>query len=503
MSEALALRVRRITPGQLLVAAAFVVILCVLVRRGGDPDIFWHLVTGQWMVDHHRIVSQDLFTFTVTGKQWVDPEYTTEIIAYLVFKLGGLTLVSLAFGAVTFVGFLLIWRRVRLEHTNLVIGAVVIGIAGLAGAAVWGPRPQMITFTLSCLEILWIDRYLRGTSRAIYWLPLVMVAWANLHGGFLFGLVPVGVAAFVEAVHWLRRVDGDVHKRRTRNLVLVFVGCIVAAVINPNTIHLYSYVIQPQFSGVQQSFIAEWQSPDFHVLQERGFEVMLLLIPIAFVLRRPSLWDVCLTLVVSYMALSAVRHAALFVAAETPLLIWSFSSGWERLAMAGRVRAWIAPRARDMLAGAVAVVVIAVLGTGYFVRSTLSNQARATAANFPAGAADWLAAHPAVGTRMFDQYGWGGYLIYRFYPEPNRRVFSFGEATLLGNQVMQQVSDVETGNPDWQRIFAQWGIDYVIDVPGAPAVLALELDPQWTKEYDDGFAVIMVKNSALAAAARG
>src|ERR1700730_18257962 len=107
MSAALALRLRRITSGQLLVVAAFVVILCVLVRRGGDPDIFWHLVTGQWMVDRHRIVSQDLFTFTVTGKQWVDPEYTTEIIASLVNRVGGLTLVSVAFGAVSFAGFLL------------------------------------------------------------------------------------------------------------------------------------------------------------------------------------------------------------------------------------------------------------------------------------------------------------------------------------------------------------------------------------------------------------
>ena len=98
--------------------AAFVVILCVLVRRGGDPDIFWHLVTGQWMVDHHQVVSHDLFTFTVAGKQWIDPEYTTEIIAYLVYKVGGLTLVSLAFGAVSFVGFLLIWRRVRLERAT-------------------------------------------------------------------------------------------------------------------------------------------------------------------------------------------------------------------------------------------------------------------------------------------------------------------------------------------------------------------------------------------------
>jgi hypothetical protein len=70
---------------------------------------------------------------------------------------------------------------------------------------------------------------------------------------------------------------------------------------------------------------------------------------------------------------------------------------------------------------------------------------------------------------------------------------------LVGNRILQQVSDVETGNPDWQRIFAEWSIDYVIDVPGAPAVLALEVDPLWTKVYDDGFAVIMVKNSALAA----
>jgi hypothetical protein len=500
MSEATILRLRRITPGQLLVVAAFVVILCVLVRRGGDPDIFWHLVTGQWMVDHHQIVSHDLFTFTVSGKQWIDPEYTTEIIAYLIFKLGGLTLVSLAFGAVAVLGFLLIWRRVKLEAANMVIAAIVIGIGALAGAAVWGPRPQMITFTLTCLEVLWLDRYLRGRSRAIYWLPLVMVAWANLHGGFLFGLVPVGVAAFVEAVHWVRRVDGDEHKRRTRNLVLVFVGCIVAALINPNGIHLYTYVIQPQFSSVQQNFIAEWQSPNFHVLEERGFELMLLLLPLAFVLRRPSLWDVLLTVVVSYAALSAVRHAALFVAAETPLLIWSFSAGWERMAVAARARAWVAPRARDALAGAAAILLVAVLGTAYFVHSTLSNQARATAANFPVGASDWLAAHPVVGTRMFNQYGWGGYLIARFYPDPNRRVFSFGEATLLGNKVMQQVSDVETGNPDWQQIFAAWRIDYVIDVPGAPAVLALEVDPQWTKVYDDGLAVIMVKNSALAAA---
>ena len=183
--------------------------------------------------------------------------------------------------------------------------------------------------------------------------------------------------------------------------------------LNPHGISLYGYVIQPQFSAVQQNFIAEWQSPNFHVLEERGFELMLLLIPIAFALRRPSLWDVCLTLVVTYLALSAVRHSALFVAAETPMLIWSFSAGWERMAPAKRIARLDGRREPALvLGGAVAVLVVAILG------HRVSSCARrcpvrrsATAANFPVGAADWLASHPTVGTHMFNQYGWGGYLI--------------------------------------------------------------------------------------------
>src|ERR1700733_14979559 len=114
MSAALSSRLRRITPGQVLVVAAFIVILCVLVRRGGDPDIFWHLMTGQRMGDHHQVVPHDLFTFTVAGAKGIHPVSLTEISAHLFYKGGGLALVSIGFGAVSFIGFLLIWRRVHL-----------------------------------------------------------------------------------------------------------------------------------------------------------------------------------------------------------------------------------------------------------------------------------------------------------------------------------------------------------------------------------------------------
>jgi len=177
---------------------------------------------------------------------------------------------------------------------------------------------------------------------------------------------------------------------------------------DPNGIHLYGDVIQRAVLRRAAELIAEWQSPNFQVLQERGFELMLLLVPIAFILRRPSLWEVLLTLTVSYLALSAVRHSALFVAAETPLLIWSFSAGmgangnrrpgadvgrlgWAETWPPESVVSWSSPSSAPRTS----------------VHGTLSNQARATAANFPVGASDWLAAHPTVGTHMFNQYGWG------------------------------------------------------------------------------------------------
>ena len=92
---------------------------------------------------------------------------------------------------------------------------------------------------------------------------------------------------------------------------------------------------------------------------------------------------------------------------------------------------------------------------------------------------------------MFNAYDWGGYLIYRFYPD--RLVFIYGEATELGNQLMQEVSDVENAEPDWQTILNEHGVNYVVERTDSALGMALGVDPQWKQVYDDGFAVIFVK----------
>ncbi|MGD0447507.1 MAG: hypothetical protein ABSB36_02665 [Candidatus Dormibacteria bacterium] len=477
--------------GGLIVGAALIATLVVICRRVGDPDFWWHMETGSWIIDHGAFPSHELYTYTASNRVWADQEWGSEVLGDLIFRAGGFLAFSLAYVAVTWVGFWFVWRRIALERVPALIAGGCIAVATAAGVEVWGPRSQMISFALTCLTLYWVESYLRDRNRHLYVLPVVMVVWANLHGGFVYGLAVVGLAAVTEAVLWLVSPEDGAHRRRSLRLWVVLAASAVAGLLNPITFHAYLAAIQTQTSAVQQTFIAEWHSPSFHSLGEVGLELLLLLVVFAMAFRRPRLWDALLTVVGVYAALSAVRNAPLAAAALTPMVAWSLGGAWERSRWQEPLGRWIQRRASDLLILVSAGALIVTVGAVGIATHTLSSQAASTDANFPVGAANWLESHPTVGTRMFNAYDWGGYLIYRFYPD--RPVFIYGEATELGNRLLQQVSDVENAEPDWQTILGEHGVNYVVERTDSALSMALGVDPQWKQVYNDGFAVIFVK----------
>src|SRR4029077_10875440 len=168
---------------------------------------------------------------------------------------------------------------------------------------------------------------------------------------------------------------------------------------------------QTQGSVAQQKLIVEWFSPDFHQIYLRPFEAMVFVVIGGFALRRPRLYEFLLTVTALGLALQSVRHVALFVAAATPVMIGSYSDFWRELAAS---RGWkFPPLARPLFAVTTALVLVVVVLVGAVKIDADINpatQQKLDADSYPIGAADWLAAHPNVGTRMFNQYGWGGYL---------------------------------------------------------------------------------------------
>ena len=464
-----------------------------------DPDFWWHLRTGYWMLENHRLPSHDLYTYTVGGHAWTDHEYLTEVLMAYLNSWGGLTLISLVFGVLTMLGFAFLYRTAQVGRRPYVIAGLGLALGGLAGAPIWGPRAQMITFALTCLELYWIASYLAGRSRSIYYLPLVVALWANLHGGFVIAFVLLGIAISAEVADWVlernetRRVA---HRRRVRTLGQVLLISLVAVLATPHGLSVYTNPIETLTSPAQRRLIIEWFSPDFHQLVIAPFLAMIVLVLVGFAFRRPSTYQLLLTVAVLVLSLESARNIAIFVAATTPILIETWSGIWEDLSAA---RGWSLSSSSppSALLRAVTVVALVVIAGAVLFRigTSLGKQPADTSSNYPVAAADFLASHPEIGTRMYNQYGWGGYLANRFYPDPNRRVFIFGEASVMGDSFLQQYQDVQTLRSNWQQILDRYQVDYVVYNRHEALTNVLEALPdKWDcSVYQDSQAEICVR----------
>jgi hypothetical protein len=479
----------------LLIGGVAIAIVAIFVAPVQDPDFWWHLKIGQWMLANAQLPSHDIFTFTARDHTWTDHEYATEVLMALAYGAGGALLISLAFGAITWLGFWLIHQAARGRHQPYVVVGLALALAAVAGGPIWGPRAQMITFFLSCLEMYWLRRYLEGRSRAIQWFPLVMVGWANLHGGWVIGFVFLGIALGTEALQWAFDRSSHLHRARVRTLSLVLGASALAVLATPHGPGLYLYPFQTHGSEAQQRLIVEWFSPDFHQNFLRPFEAMVFVLFAGFALRRPSLYDFVLSLAALALALQSVRHIALFIAAATPILITTWSEIWRDLARRRSFRLGQAAVSPLLPAVTALALIVITAATGARTAAQLTRQATLTRQDYPVQAADWLGTHPEVGHRMYNQYGWGGYLAYRFYPDTDRRVFIFGEAALMGDRLLQQYQDVQTLRPDWRQVLDQHGIDYVVYNRGEALANVLDGDARWERVYQDETAVIFVRKS--------
>ncbi|HXN77559.1 MAG TPA: hypothetical protein VN965_02160 [Candidatus Dormibacteraeota bacterium] len=483
----------RLSARTLLLGGVMIVTLSLFIAGEQDPDFWWHLRIGRWMLDNGRLPSTDIFTFTVPGHVWTDHEYLTEILMWLIYRSTGVTGLSILFGLLTWAGFWVMYRQVRRQPW--VIAGIGLAIGAAAGSPIWGPRAQMITFFLSCLELYWLQAYLAGRSRTLQLFPLLMVLWANLHGGWVIGFVWLGVALGAELIAWAWDRGNPAHRKHVRFLAIITVFSAVAVAATPHGFSLYPYPFQTEGSVAQQRLIVEWFSPDFHQAYLRPFEAMVFLVIIGFALRRPPLYEFLITLVALGLALQSVRNVVLFVAVATPVMINCYSAYGNELAAARGWKVTLPPRRVFAVVTAVVLVVI-VLATTVRIADSISpsKQRSLDASSYPIGAADWLAAHPEVGTRMYNQYGWGGYLAYRFYPEANRRVFIFGEAALMGDQLLNQYEDVQTLRPDWKQVLDQYKVDYIVYNRGEALANVLATQPDWKLVYEDSVAVIYVRS---------
>ena len=457
-----------------------------------DPDFWWHLRSGQIILDKHALIATDPYTYTATGHHWTMHEWLTEVMFAGLNHVGGLAMVVVVLSVATWLGLLFIVLRALLRKPGYVAAGCGVILATIAGYPVWGPRAQMITFGLTCFVLYMVERHLVRGGRLIWLLVPLFLVWANLHSGFLIGAALFTVIAGVELfLHWIGRPQ--VEWPRLRTLLMVLAACLLIVAVNPYGLHIYLYPFETQGSAAQQSLILEWHSPDFHDTAVRAFEIMLLSLGVMVaVTRRIRVRDAVLVLGTTAMALQSVRHIAIFVAAATPVWIEQADMVGRRVfpRMVARMESGARPRASLALPAVVSAVCVALLGGQLAVAASVRPESLTYARTYPVCAARWLESGPS-GLRVFNQYGEGGYLTRTIVPHGDR-IFIFGDAALMGDTLLTTYGDVETVRPDWQRILDRYRTDLVLFDAGTPLANVLAASPRWVEVYSDPFSVAYV-----------
>ena len=480
----------------------FVIILglglfALAARSVTDPDVWWHLRTGQLILQNHQVFQADPYSFTRFGQPWVDHEWLSQVLIFGLYRLAGWGGLIAGFSAVIAVAFLVVFLRCP---GRPYIAGVSTLLGAFASAPSWGVRPQMLTLLLASVLLFILERSYRRPN-LLWWTPLLMLLWVNLHAGYALGIALMALFLVGDALDSVfgfapfESQSASQSAARFRTLGLAIVACAAVVPLNPYGAAMYAYPLETLRSRAMQSYIGEWFSPDFH--QGRYLPTLAMILATialpALSPRRLRPREVLLLAVTTFAALRSVRHIPIYALVAIPIMCAMVQACLQER----DVTKWFESKHLPMTPAKTLINAVLLASFLAFVvarvRYVSRQQADMEAKELPAAAASFIATqHPPA--PMLNHYNWGGYFIWRLHPE--YRVYIDGRADLYGDAFMDDLATIYYLRGDsWRTQLDRWGIRTVVLPPDAPLITALEALPDWKTIYADKQAVVLTRKA--------
>lgn len=458
-------------------------IFAYLERGITESDIWWHLRDARTLLDHHIFLRTDTYSFTAAGAPWINFEWLGEIPYYLGFKFAGLQGIVVVYFAVLVLIYAGVYYRSWRAGADCKDAAIATLAAICLGGVSFGPR--MLLFGWLCLTalLLIVDTFKR-TGRGLWLLPPLFALWINLHGSWVFGFVVLGatIASGLVEGEW-----GQVFARRwspaqLTKLLLATVVSFAAVFLNPFGYKLVFYPFDLLFR--QQSvmqYIDEWQPVDFGTINGK-LAMALLLVVFAAVLFRRRPWaldDAMLSVFALWAGLSHQRFLFFVGLILAPILapdLHLFPPYDRELD-----KPWLN-------AGILAAILVAMV---HFFPSEAKLQ-RKVDATYPKAALQFMQQKQLHG-RIFNQYGWGGYIEWH---APQLKPGIDGRADIfVYNGVFTDFLNAMALKASFETL-DKYRIDYVLIQPKEPMAYLLRQSPGWRQLYSDNVAVLFQRSSS-------
>jgi hypothetical protein len=452
----------------LAAAVVFVVVMFAGANLLNDPDTYWHLATGEWILAN-GFPHADPFSSTYAGEPWIAKEWLSQFLYAMVYRLGGWAAIAVLAAASFAMSFALLARALQRNLAPIPV-LVCLSVAFALAAPHALARPHLLAMPVMIAWVAGLAHSLdRNRAPPFALLPL-MVLWANLHGSFLLGVLLV-CAAGLEAVVSAERT------LRVRAFVawgLFGLATLAAACLTPYGPGTALAALDVLQLGELLSFVIEFRPPDFS--QPSALEVVLLAsVGFAswFGVKLPAV-RILVLLGLIHLSLSGVRYAETLGLLAPLYLAAPLTRQFTRLRtddVAGRPH---------VLSGIMATVLVTA-ATIAFANSRPSPDPGIT----PAAAVEAL--RSSYAGPILNDYEFGGYMIFTGIAP-----FVDGRAELYGSPFVLRFRQAVTlaNPPALEELLADHRIGATLLSPTTPAVAWLDRDPNWKRLYSDDIAVV-------------
>jgi hypothetical protein len=524
----------------------FMALFCLLTftnlssRLLGDAGIGWHIRTGQLILLRHWVPHFDPFSSSMKGHPWFAWEWLYDAIVGWIASATGLNRVVVFTALIIALTFWSAFHWLVHRGVNVLLALILVLLATSASMIHFLARPHVVSWLLTFVWFWILDssegRVLSDSTtsedyeakksgknyeQASLWvLPPTMLLWVNLHGGFLIGFVLLAIYWVSAVWDWLRAGQGRFNHvllkiitgRRLKKLALVGIVSAAATLFNPYGFRLYLHIYGYLSNRFLMNHIDEFQSPNFHYVAQKCFAGLLLLTLVTLAtggieLRRVSVSHGIIVLFAIYSGLYASRNIPISSLLLILVIGPRLSEELARVAKAyreprQRFRAveffrrmqTIELSLRGHLWPIAAIAVTCwILAHGGKLGASTVLEAQFNSKRFPVAAANYIEKANLPGP-IFTPDHWGGYLIYRLYPQTkvvidDRHDF-YGESFLRSYLKMMHVE------PGWQDFLQQHPARCLLVPTDSALANILTESADWRSIYHDDVANVFVPAEA-------
>jgi hypothetical protein len=466
-----------------------------------DSGTGYHIRTGDWVLEHHAVPRQDIFSFTKPGEPWYAWEWLASAIFAALFRWGSMKAVLLFSAATLAVTMVILARHMIRRGANALVTLFLIHLAIGACSIHFLARPHIFTMLFAAISMRLLDSDREHPSRAVWWLVPLTALWANMHGGFVAVIMSTtlfGLGCGIEA--WLGEKSLAAVKAPLLRYGTITLACLAASFLNPYGFREHQHIIEFLRQKWILDLIEEYQSPRFHSTVVLYYEILLFLglLVSGWLLSRKKFADALVILLWAHFSLVSVRHIPIFAIVALPPIAVELTALWNTIAKASERRSTLgilSQLAADHAGGLARTTIWtpAILAVLLFVPLGISWPQDFPDASYPV---TFVTRHANLleGARVFSTDRLSDYLTFRFYPR--QRIFIDGRGDFFGEKFSHDYLNTLNGGTGWEQTLNRYQIDVVL-VPSPSGLASLLRDRRdWIEREDDSITALFERAPA-------